>query len=77
MKHIIKNIEVEYPIGYNNVKVILDNGNDIIDLPLQNIIYKFYLTLKLKFENVEEIDKIDVVFTIYLLDCELRKEIMG
>lgn len=74
---IIKNIEIKYPTDYNNVKVILDNGNGIIEMPLQNIIYKFYLTLKLKFENVEDINHIDVVFTIYLLDCELRKEIMA
>lgn len=75
---IIKNIEISFPEDYNDFKVIIDKGDDIYDeISLEDIIaYNPYTDFKLKFENAKDINSVDIVFTIYLLDCELRREIM-
>ena len=75
---IIKNIEIVYPKDYNNFKMIIDKGDDMEEeISQQDIMYSplRWLNFKLKFENSKSIDSIDIIFTIYLLDCELRKEI--
>ena len=64
-----------FPKDYNNFKIIIDKGNDMEEENLQqDIMYSplRWLNFKLKFENSKSID---IIFIIYLLDCELRKEI--
>ena len=77
---IIKNIEIEHPKDYNDFKMIIDKGNDMEEeISQQDIMYSplRWLNFKLKFENSKSIDSIDIIFTLYLLDCELRKEILS